>query len=252
MFLPVSLCHDSRAGSRFLSSAGKLNSPASNWRANWPENYASNLWLQQRIIPRRWEGGELGYNSEDFWLFGVVLETWFGKSKKMGKWKGWEEPWDAQDSWRRGRDERGQWKIWRRWSGEALSSCWRKAFPLLLVCPPYWFLLPPQFYLCLCIRRAANAPTGGHGPVVPRAAELMKPMVSWGISRTLHWTLWCLIRCKCWSVFPSVDIHNISSPGGSSLPNKGHVHIAAFTSMGALIGSFSSNQLPIFIKCVGI
>lgn len=118
--------------------------------------------------------------------------------------------------------------------------------------PPYWFLLPPQFYLCLCIRRAANAPTGGHGPVVPRAAELMKPMVSWGISRTLHWTLWCLIRCKCWSVFPSVDIHNISSPGGSSLPNKGHVHIAAFTSMGALIGSFSSNQLPIFIKCVGI
>lgn len=142
MFLPVSLCHDSRAGSRFLSSAGKLNSPASNWRANWPENYASNLWLQQRIIPRRWEGGELGYNSEDFWLFGVVLETWFGKSKKMGKWKGWEEPWDAQDSWRRGRDERGQWKIWRRWSGEALSSCWRKAFPLLLVCPP--LLIPPS------------------------------------------------------------------------------------------------------------
>lgn len=136
MFLPVSLCHDSRAGSRFLSSAGKLNSPASNWRADWPENYAFNLWLQQRIIPRRWEGGELGHNSEDFWLFGDVLETWFGKSIEMGKWKGWEKPWDAQDSWRRGRDERRQWKNWRRWSGKAHSSCWWKAFPLLLVCHP--------------------------------------------------------------------------------------------------------------------
>lgn len=121
----------------FSAVQTKLNSAASKMRANWPENYAFSLWLQQRIFPRRWEGGELGYDSEDFWLLGDVFEPWFGKSKEMGKWNGWEEPWDAQDSWKwRRRAEGGQWKIWRRWSGEAFSSCWRKAFPLPLACNP--------------------------------------------------------------------------------------------------------------------
>lgn len=100
-------------------------------------------------------------------------------------------------------------------------------------------------------KEAASAPAGGHGHVVLWAAELKKP-VSWDITGGLHWIFWYLIRCKCWSVFPSVGIHNISFPGGSSLSNKGHVHIAAFTSTGALIGFFSSRQLPIFIKRIGI
>lgn len=115
---------------------------------------------------------------------------------------------------------------------------------------PYWLLPPPQFYLCLCARRAANAPAGGHGHVILQVAELTKLVVSQVIS--LHWILWCLIRSKCWYVLPSMDIHNISFPEGCPLSNKGHVHIAAFNSRGTLIGSFSSHQLPIFIKRLGI
>lgn len=85
MSLSVSLCHDSRAGSRFLSSAGKTNSAASKMRASFPENYGFRLWLQQRAFLRRQEGRDLRYNSEDLWLFGDYLEPWLGKIKKMGK-----------------------------------------------------------------------------------------------------------------------------------------------------------------------
>lgn len=81
-------------------------------------------------------------------------------------------------------------------AGGASNSCWRKAFLLPLACYPTDSSLLPQFNLCLCVRRA-----GGHGQVVLQAAELMNPMVSWGISRVLHQILWCLIRCKYWSVF---------------------------------------------------
>lgn len=136
MSLPVSLCRESRAGSRFLGSAGKTEFCCFIMRANQPENYAFSLWLQQRVFPRRWEGGERGDNSEDFCLFRCALEPWFGKSKETGKWKGWEEPWDASDSWRWRRAERDQWKIWRTWSGEAFSSCQRKDFPLPLAWHP--------------------------------------------------------------------------------------------------------------------
>lgn len=140
----------------FSAVQAKMNSAASKMRTNWPENYVFSLWLQQMIFWRRWEGGELGYIREDFWLFGDVLDPWLGKSKEVTKWK------------------------------------------------------------------------------------------------DFHCIHWCLIRYKCWSVFSSVDIHNISFPGGSTLTSKSHVHISAFTSMGTLIESFSCNQLPIFIKCIEI
>lgn len=184
-------------------------------RANCPENDTFRLWLQQRAFLRRWEGRDLRYNSEDLWLFGDYLESRLGKIKKIGKWKVWKDPWGAQGRWKR-RVERDQWKGWKRWSGEAFSSCWKKAFPFPLA--QHIMILSSSSVLALPVcKEAASAPAGGHGHVVENnfstaeAASFLEHY--WG----LCWIVWYLITCKCWSVFPSVDIHNISFPGGSSL-----------------------------------
>lgn len=151
MSLSISLCHDSRAGSRFLSGAGKTSSVASKMRANCPENYAFSLWLQQRAFLRRWEGRDLRYNGEDLWLFGDYLEPWLGKIKKMGRRKGWKVPWDAQDRWKR-RVERDQWKGGRHDQG-GIQQLLEEGFSPSLSPTSYWFFPPPQFCLCLRVRR---------------------------------------------------------------------------------------------------
>lgn len=95
--------------------------------------------------------------------------------------------------------------------------------------PPYIFLPPPKSYFSLCVRRPwIHHPAGSRAN---GASDFLEHLWGLGFSGVQSDTSDDL------EVFPSGDIHNVSFLGRSPLPNKGPLHIVAFSSIGTLFGS---------------